>query len=48
VASVAGGNQAPPFGFLLGFVWFVAASVVLLRPGYGLGQRSSVQPISQN
>jgi len=48
LACVAGGNSAPPFGFLLALLWFVAASVALMRPRYALGQRSSVQPISQN
>jgi hypothetical protein len=48
LASVAAGNDAPPFGFLLGLLWFLAASIALARPRYELGQRSSVQPISQN
>jgi hypothetical protein len=48
LACVAAGNAAPPFGFLLGLLWILAASVALARPGYALGQRSSVQPISQN
>jgi hypothetical protein len=43
LASVAGGNQAPPFGFLLGFAWFVAASVALLRPGRALGRGTLAQ-----
>jgi hypothetical protein len=47
LASVAGGNQAPPFGFLLGFVWFVAASVALLRPGYALGRGALAQRTAQ-
>ena len=47
LASVAGGNQATPFGFLLGFVWFVAASVVLLRPGYALGRGALAQRTAQ-
>jgi hypothetical protein len=41
---VAGGNQAPPVGFLLGFIWFVAASVVLLRPRHALGRSALAQP----
>lgn len=44
LASVAGGNQAPPFGFLLGFLWFVAASVVLVRPRYALGREALAAP----
>ncbi len=42
--AVAGGNQAPPFGFLLGFLWFVAASVVLVRPRYALGRDALAAP----
>jgi hypothetical protein len=34
-------------GFLLGFVWFVAASVVLLRPGYALGRGALAQRTAQ-
>lgn len=48
LACVAGGNSAPPFGFLLALLWFVAASVALVRPGYAPGQRSGVQPVSQS
>jgi hypothetical protein len=47
LASVAGGNQAPPFGFLLGFIWFVAAGVVLMRPRYALGRGAVVAPASR-
>jgi hypothetical protein len=47
LASVAGGNQAPPFGFLLGFIWFVTASVVLMRPRYALGRAAVAQPTAQ-
>jgi hypothetical protein len=47
LASVAGGNQAPPFGFLLGFIWLVAASVVLMRPRYALGRGALAQPTAQ-
>ena len=47
LASVAGGNQAPPFGFLLGFIWFVAASVVLMRPRHALGRSALAQPTAQ-
>ncbi len=43
----AGGNQAPPFGFLLGFIWFVTASVVLMRPRYALGRAAVAQPTAQ-
>jgi hypothetical protein len=47
LACVAGGNNAPPLGFLLALLWFVAASVALARPGFSLGQGSSVKPVSQ-
>jgi hypothetical protein len=47
LASVASGNQAPPFGFLLGFAWFVAASIVLLRPGHALGRGALAQRTAQ-
>jgi hypothetical protein len=43
LASVAGGNQAPPFGFLLCFAWVWAASVPLLRPGHALGRGTLAQ-----
>jgi Domain of unknown function (DUF4386) len=43
LVSVAGGNQAPPFAFLLGFAWFVAASVALLRPGHALSRGTLAQ-----
>jgi hypothetical protein len=46
LACVAGGNSAPPFGFLLALLWFVAASVALVRRGYVPVPRSSVQPVS--
>jgi hypothetical protein len=46
LASVAGGNHAPPFGFLFGLLWFVAASVVLMRPRYALG-RGALAPTAQ-
>ncbi len=35
LASVAAGNNAPPFGFLLGLLWFLAASIALVRAGDG-------------
>jgi Domain of unknown function (DUF4386) len=44
LASVAGGNEAPPFGFLLALLWFVAASVVLMRPRYALGRDALAAP----
>ncbi len=44
LACVAGGNQAPPFGFLLGLLWFVAASVALARPGHADRTAASTQP----
>jgi thiamine transporter ThiT len=44
LASVAGGNQAPPVGFLLGFAWFIAASVVLLRPSRALRRGALAHP----
>ena len=31
----------------LGFAWFVAASVVLLRPGYALGRAALAQRTAQ-
>ena len=47
LASVAGGNQAPPFGFLLAVVWFVAVSAALARPGAVLGRGALAQPTAQ-
>jgi Domain of unknown function (DUF4386) len=48
LACVAGGNSAPPFGFLLALLWFLAAGIALARPGYAAVARSSVQPVSQS
>jgi hypothetical protein len=46
IASVAGGNEAPPFAFLLALIWFVATSVVLTRPRYAFGRGAVVAPAS--
>jgi hypothetical protein len=43
LASVAGGNNAPPFAFLLALLWFLAAGIALARPGYAPSPRSSLQ-----
>jgi hypothetical protein len=47
LACVAGGNEAPPFGFLLALIWFVAASVVLMRPRHAPSRAAIAQPAAQ-
>ena len=47
LASLAGGNQAPPFGFLLALLWFVAAGVVLARADRAPARAATLQPAAR-
>jgi hypothetical protein len=44
LASLAGGNEAPPFAFLLALLWFVAAGVVLARADQAPSRAATLQP----
>jgi hypothetical protein len=47
LASLAGGNEAPPFGFLLALLWFVAAGVVLARTDHAPARAAALQPAAR-
>jgi Domain of unknown function (DUF4386) len=47
LASLAGGNEAPPFGFLLALLWFVAAGVVLARADRAPARAATLQPAAR-
>jgi hypothetical protein len=44
LASLAGGNDAPPFGFLLALLWFAAAGVALARAEHAPVRAATPQP----
>jgi uncharacterized membrane protein len=44
LASVAGGNGAPPFAFLLALLWFLAAGVAMARGNRVPARAATLQP----
>lgn len=47
LASVAGGNEAPPFAFLLALLWFLAAGITMARSGRAPAHATTLQPAAR-
>jgi hypothetical protein len=47
LASVAGGNDAPPFAFLLALLWFLAAGIAMARGSRAPARAATLQPAAR-